>query len=110
MSKGTNEHLGSSDGSSGSLVEALSMLRRHQWAGVAHGSYGSSARKCPECGGLHPDDALNAGGGQYILGDGHKPDCQLAAVIGSDSSKNYGSNAGICCDTDDGPCACGAWH
>ena len=23
---------------------------------------------------------------------------------------DYGSNAGIRCDTDDGPCACGAWH
>ena len=25
-------------------------------------------------------------------------------------AKDYGSNAGIRCDTDDGPCACGAWH
>ncbi len=23
---------------------------------------------------------------------------------------DYGSNAGVRCDTDDGPCACGAWH
>ena len=23
---------------------------------------------------------------------------------------DYGSNAGIRCDTDNGPCACGAWH
>lgn len=23
---------------------------------------------------------------------------------------DYGSNAGIRCDSDDGPCACGAWH
>lgn len=23
---------------------------------------------------------------------------------------NYGSNASIRCDTDNGPCACGAWH
>ena len=25
-------------------------------------------------------------------------------------SVDYGSNAGIRCDTDNGPCACGAWH
>jgi len=25
-------------------------------------------------------------------------------------SVDYGSNAGIRCDSDDGPCACGAWH
>jgi len=26
------------------------------------------------------------------------------------ATKDYGSNAGIKCDMDDGPCACGAWH
>ena len=25
-------------------------------------------------------------------------------------AKDYGSNAGIKCDMDKGPCACGAWH
>lgn len=24
--------------------------------------------------------------------------------------KDYGRNGGVECDTDDGPCACGAWH
>ncbi len=27
-----------------------------------------------------------------------------------EQEKHYGSNAGIRCDTDDGPCSCGAWH
>lgn len=28
----------------------------------------------------------------------------------NDVAVDYGSNAGVRCDTDDGPCACGAWH
>lgn len=52
-------------------------LAKHQWSGTAFGDYGSTARECPECGGLHPDDALNNGGGNYTHGKGHKPDCQL---------------------------------
>lgn len=31
-------------------------------------------------------------------------------IVSDQDAKNYGSNAGIRCDTDEGPCACGAWH
>ena len=62
-------------------VEPIVMLRKHQWAGTAYGGYGSTARKCPECGGLHPDDSLNNGGGSYTHGLGHNSGCELFACI-----------------------------
>lgn len=62
-------------------VDAVVVLRRHQWSGTAYGNYGSTARRCPECGGIHPDDSLNNGGGNYLRGTGHRPGCELAAAI-----------------------------
>jgi hypothetical protein len=63
------------------IDEYLVLLCKHQWAGTAHGGYGTTARKCPECGGIHPDDSLNNGGGSYTSGTGHKPDCRIALAI-----------------------------
>ncbi|MBK8916335.1 MAG: hypothetical protein IPM64_17360 [Phycisphaerales bacterium] len=64
--------------------EALyNMLDAHQWSGTAYGGYGSTARRCPECLGMHPEDFLNDGGGKYVYayGKGHKPGCPLNAAL-----------------------------
>jgi hypothetical protein len=61
-------------------MNAKELLAKHQWAGTAHGSY-NTARKCPECNGIHPDDGLVLSSGRTELGTGHKPDCAIAAAI-----------------------------
>ena len=60
---------------------ALPILIDNQYSRTAHGGYGSTARACRECGGLHPHDALNNGGGDYTRGEGHKAGCKFVAVI-----------------------------
>ena len=59
----------------------IDVIKKHQWSGTAYGSGGSTARRCPDCGGIHPDDALHLGGGQYEIGKGHKADCIIALAI-----------------------------
>jgi hypothetical protein len=61
--------------------DAIAMLKKHQWSDTAYGSYGSTARRCPECGGQCPQDSLNLGGGRYEKGEGHKEDCKLKKLI-----------------------------
>lgn len=65
-------------------TKTLEMLRRHQWSATAYGNFGSTARMCPECGGIHPLDCLNNGGGKYITGKGHKDGCELAGLLNAE--------------------------
>lgn len=60
------------------------------------------------CGGLTPPQQTSIDQGtdllERVLLSGEIPEAL------PDTLKDYGSNAGVRCDTDDGPCACGAWH
>jgi len=51
--------------------------------------------KCTECGGLYQLRCVSV-------------EVEMEAI--AKDPNIYGSNAGIRCDTDSGPCACGAWH
>ena len=62
-------------------MDAREMLERHQWDGTAYGQYGSTARRCIECHGIHPDDNLHHGQGSYQHGTGHTPQCMLYRLL-----------------------------
>ena len=68
-------------------VDAETMLRKHQWAGTAHGHQGTTAFRCPECNGIRPGDSLMFSREKLIIGNGHKPGCLLAAAIGEPVGK-----------------------
>lgn len=58
------------------------------------------AKRCAEC----HRPTMN----QWLEG-GECPVCRGKADKVS-GHKDYGSNGGRKCDTNDGPCSCGAWH
>ena len=62
-------------------LTAVPLLAKHQWADTAHGAYGSTARRCPECKGINPEDSLNDGGGRRTHGKGHQPGCAIAEAL-----------------------------
>lgn len=59
------------------------MLDKHQWADTAHGAYGTTAPRCPECGGMKPGTSIHNGASydQYIKGEGHREDCAIAEAL-----------------------------
>lgn len=64
------------------MTKAQDMLEKHQWAGTSYGSYGSTARTCPECGGMHPKDSIHLGRpGKHREGQGHEESCLLKATL-----------------------------
>ena len=67
-------------GHAATFAHILSLLEKHQWSGTAYGNYGT-ARICPECLGIHPEDALNNDCGNYVLGKGHKLGCKFYNAI-----------------------------
>jgi hypothetical protein len=69
------------------LVDPVELLRKHQWAGTAHGNHETTAFRCPECSGIRPGDSLMFSREKLIIGNGHKPGCLLAAAIGEPVGK-----------------------
>jgi hypothetical protein len=45
---------------------------------------------------------------RYLV-EGRCPNCTGTASR-VDGQRDYGTNGGVRCDTNSGPCACGAWH
>ena len=58
------------------------------------------AKRCTEC--TRPTK-------NEYLKDGKCPICR-GTTEQEPGRRDYGMNGGIRCDTDSGPCACGAWH
>ena len=60
------------------LIESL------QWSATAHSYHRSTARRCPICKGIHPDDGLVRFWGSFMAGKGHRSDCKLSAILNSE--------------------------
>lgn len=56
-------------------ARALALLKKLEWAGMKEDYGGDWEPACPSCGGIDPQRVPSA----YY---GHRPDCELAALIG----------------------------
>lgn len=59
----------------------LVIIESLQWSGTTHGYYRSTARCCPICKGIHPDDGIVKWWGGFVTGNGHRLDCKLSTIL-----------------------------
>ena len=59
------------------------MVEKYQWSDTAYGFADATARRCPECEGMHLSDRLNLGAGKYLQGKGHLEGCEISKALES---------------------------